>query len=110
MTIQDKSIWRNKKTDNIYTVVCSAKDANNNDYVIYQRRDKTPPTQSSFLVRHSESLLIGSCLLLPTANQRMKWFVEFQIHLDDMKLFDKELPWCRPSFLWGEKFVALDEE
>ena len=100
------SLWRNNKTSNIYSVWLVAHDKEKTEFTVYQKPEIPRTNKTSFLVRHSESLLIGKCEFIP----RLNWVVDFDVKPGDVDLADEELPWCRPSELWFDKFTLLDEE
>ncbi|MEH2135442.1 hypothetical protein [Nostoc sp.] len=105
--MQNKStLWRNDKTRNIYSVWLVARDKHRVEFTVYQKPEILKPNKASLLVRHSESLLIGKCEFIPD----FKWLVDFEISFGDIELADRELPWCRPSGLWFNKFTPLDEQ
>lgn len=108
------TLWKNDKTGTIYRVWTTATDNQGGEFVIYQKQEIPKTNQSAYLVRHSENLLIGKCELLPFKDN-WRWFVKFDNNQDGA---DKQLPWCRPSYLWllsaaeawFEKFTPLNWE
>lgn len=105
----NNTLWRNDKTGDVYSVWLIAYDGNGKEYVVYQKQGVAKTNQSSFLVRHSENLLVGKCQLLP-GKDKFNWFVDFKIQQGDAELASKDLPWCRPSTLWFDKFTPVEKD
>jgi hypothetical protein len=104
------TLWVNNKTKNIYRIWNIAHDNQANEFVIYQSQQIPKTNQAHFLVRHSEDLSIGECKLLPTS-EGFEWFVKFDDHQqNDLKLASQQIPWCRPSELWFNKFTPLNHD
>jgi hypothetical protein len=101
--IKQDSIWQNNKNKTLYRVIAIARDKYWAKYVIYQKECIPKSNFASFLARHSESLHVGRCDLVPMGN-KLDWFIEFDGKPDDSEI----KVWARPIEMWHEKFTYVD--
>lgn len=103
LIMQNSTIWRNNKTNQIYRVWLVAHDLDNTEYVVYEKLEIQYPQGLIFSVKHSETEAIGICQKL-----NGKWLIKFNLKLDNTTT--KYCPWARPAIMWHEKFTSLEKD